>query len=129
MSEHVTDITTPEQLQELMSEGGPAGIIDFWANWCGPCKMMAPHFDAVAKEYADEPVQFYKLDTENYPELAAAFHVRSLPTVMVVHDGQILDVIIGAKDSHALAKKADWVLSKARGEGFFERLFGRKKKA
>ena len=127
MSDYVTDITTPEQLSEIMSEGGPTGIIDFWAGWCGPCKAMAPHFEAVAKQYADEPIQFYKLDTQNYPTLAAAFHVRSLPTIMLVNDGQILDAMIGAKDGHAIARKVDWALSKARGEGFFDRLFGRKK--
>ena len=126
MSEHVIHITKRTQLAELMRPGGPTGIIDFWAGWCGPCKMMGPHFDAVADEYADEPVVFYKLNTEEHPQLAASFNVRSLPTVLIVHDGQVLDVMIGAKDSRALAKKADWALSKARGEGFFDRLFGRK---
>jgi thioredoxin len=127
MSEHVTEITARAQLAELMREGGPTGIIDFWAGWCGPCKMMAPHFDAVAAEYADAPVRFYKLNTEQHPELAASFNVRSLPTVLIVHDGQVLDVLIGAKDSRALAKKTEWAMSKARGEGFFDRLLGRKK--
>ena len=127
MSTHVTHITTRDQLNDLMREGGPAGIIDFWADWCGPCKMMGPHFDAVAAEYADEPVNFYKVNTEHHPDLAQSFNVRSLPTVVIVNDGQILDAMIGAKDGRALAKKADWVLSKARGDGFLDRIFGKKK--
>ena len=127
MSEFVGTLSTRAQLTTLMSEGGPTAMIDFWADWCAPCKAMGPHFDAVAEAFKDEPIEFYKLNTEKHPDLAASFHVRSLPTLVLIHDGKIIDALIGSKDGQTLAKKADWLLSKARGDGFFDRLFGKKK--
>jgi thioredoxin len=124
MSEHTIDLTSKSQLERLMREGGGSAIIDFWAPWCGPCKAMAPHFDAAAEQMADEPVTFYKLNTQDHPQLAQRFNVRSIPTLMLVHNGEVLDVIVGAQDANKLAKRAKWLLSKARGEGFLSRLFG-----
>lgn len=127
MSEHAREITNKSELDAIMTDGGPTVMIDFWASWCGPCKMMAPHYEAVAEQFADEPIEFYKVNTEEHPELAAPFNVRSLPTIVVVHDGKILDALIGAQDARTLVKKGEWAMSKARGEGFFDRLLGRKK--
>ncbi len=125
---HVVEVTNREQLNGIMDAEGPTAMIDLWAAWCGPCRAMAPHFEAVAEHLADEPIEFFKLDTETHPDLAASFGVRSLPTVVMVDKGQIVDVLIGAKSGQQLADKAEWLMSKARGEGFFDRLLGRKKK-
>ncbi len=127
MAKNVIDITTREELNELMSAEGGSAIIDFWAGWCGPCMAMGPHFEAVADEYAEEPIQFVKINTEHHPELSASFNIRSLPTMVMVHNGEILDLSIGSQNAKAIAKKADWVMSKARGEGFLDRLIGRRK--
>ncbi len=124
MSDHIQELRSQSQLDELMREGGGSAILDFWAPWCGPCRAMAPHFDAVAEQFADEPVAFYKVNTQDHPELGQAFNVRSIPTLVLVHDGEILDVIIGAQDTRKLAKRAKWLISKANGEGFLSRLFG-----
>lgn len=125
MSEYTRELTSQSELQDLMEEGAEkTAIIDFWAPWCGPCKMMAPHFETAAEEMADEPVEFIKINTQNHPELSAPFHVQSIPTLVLVHDGEIIDTMIGAQDATRLQKKAKWLLSKARGEGFFKRLFG-----
>ena len=118
------EITSKAEIDEIMKEGGPAVMIDFWAAWCGPCRMMAPHFEAVAEAMADEPVKLMKLDTETYAQIAQAFNVRSLPTILLIHDGKVQDVLIGAKDAGTLKKKAEWLVSKARGDGFFKRIFG-----
>lgn len=121
--EYTQEISSKETLDEIMSDDGPTVMIDFWAGWCVPCRMMAPHFEAVAQAMADKPVVFYKLDTEAYPEFAQAFNVRSLPTIVMIHRGKVFDALMGAKDAATVQKKAEWLLSKARGESFFKRLF------
>jgi thioredoxin len=124
MSEAVESIDTQEAVEALMGPEGPAAIIDFWAAWCGPCKVMAPQYEAVAAELAGQPIKFYKLDTERHPELARAFNVRSLPTLLLVHRGEIKDALVGAQPASAIRKKAEWLLNKAAGKGLWARLFG-----
>ncbi len=123
MSDAVEEIVSQEQLETLMTPEGPAAIIDFWAGWCGPCKMMAPRFEAIAEEMKDEPVRFYKLDTENYPRLAAAFNVRALPTLLIIFKGEIRDALVGARPPQEIRKKAQWLAKKASGGGLLSRLF------
>ena len=122
----VTDIESRDALNEIMSDGGPTAMIDIWSETCGPCKAMAPHYDAVAEHFADEPISFYKINSSKHPQLAMSFNVRSVPTIMLVHNGEIIDGLVGARDANQLRKKAEWLMSKARGEGFFDRLFGKK---
>lgn len=121
---HTKELTTKEEIEELMKAEGPAALIDFWAPWCGPCRMMAPQYEAAAKAMEDEPVTFYKVNTQAHPELSAAFNVRSLPTVVAVHHGKIQDVLIGAQDCYSVKRVAERLVSRSRGEGIFRRLFG-----
>lgn len=124
MSDAVESIETQEAIEALMGPEGPAAIIDFWADWCGPCRMMAPHFEAVAAEFAGQPIKFYKLDTERHRALAAAFNIRSLPTLLLVHRGEIKDALVGAQPPGVLRKKAAWLVGKAEGKGIWAKLFG-----
>ena len=124
-TETIEAIETQEALEALMSPEGPAAIIDFWAGWCGPCRMMEPHFKAVAAELAGQPIRFCKLDTERHPELAAAFRVQALPTLLLVHRGEIKDALVGFRDAAAIRKRALWLVDKATGKGLLGRLFGR----
>ncbi len=129
-SEWYKDLSEQHEVEDIMREGGETAVIDFWAPWCGPCKAMGPHFETVARHFSkeDEPVSFYKVNTEAHQDLARAFNVRSIPTLVFVHDGEIADVHIGALDAHRLKKKVETHLSKARGEGFLTRMFGIGKK-
>ena len=129
MSEHThtTELTRREAVEALMSKEGGVGVIDFWAPWCGPCRTLAPQFAAVAEEYAEQPVTFYKLNTEAHPALSKAFNVRALPTLLFVHDGEIMDAHIGVISRKGLIDKVELLLSKARGESFWDRLIGRRK--
>jgi len=120
----IEDLKTREELEVLMSEDGGAAIIDFWSPTCGPCIAMAPHFEAVANELEDEPIRFVKINTASQPALARPFNIHSVPTLLFVNNGEILDVRVGALTGAALAKKAQWLLRKSRGEGFFSGLFG-----
>jgi thioredoxin 2 len=123
MSAAVESIDTQEALEALMGPEGPAAIIDFWAAWCGPCKMMAPQYEAVAASLIGLPIKLYKLDTERHPELARAFNIRSLPTLLLVHRGEIKDALIGAQPGATIRKKAEWLLHKAEGRGLWARIF------
>ena len=69
-------------------DGSNMVIVDFWAPWCGPCRMFAPTFEAVSEQYPD--VVFAKLNTEDQPELAASFNIRSIPTLMVFREKVII---------------------------------------
>ncbi len=124
MNPSVESIDTQEALEALMAPEGPAAMIDFWADWCGPCKAMAPQYEAVAAALAGRPIKFYKLDTERHPELARAFNIRALPTLLLVHRGEIKDALIGAQSAATIRRKAEWLLGKAEGKGLWSRLFG-----
>ncbi|MEY9874013.1 thioredoxin 1 [Streptacidiphilus sp. MAP12-33] len=77
-------------------------LIDFWASWCGPCRQFAPVYDKAAEENPD--VVFAKVDTEAQQELAAAFDIRSIPTLMVIRDRTVIFAQPGALPAPALAE-------------------------
>ena len=92
---------TNENLAEVMNSDMPV-VIDFWAEWCGPCRMVGPIVDELATEY-DGRVKVCKCDIEQCDEAVAKFGIRNIPTIIFVKGGQVVDKQVGA------AKKSDLV--------------------
>lgn len=78
---------------EVMKSDMPV-LIDFWAAWCGPCKMLSPVIAEIAEEYGDK-VKVGKVNVDEQPELASAFHVASIPTVVVMKEGKVTNLSVG----------------------------------
>lgn len=110
----LSSITTPLQLTDsnFASETAkyPVILVDFWAPWCGPCRMVAPAIDQLAKEYSGKVV-FGKLNVDENPRVASSFGVQSIPTMMVFKNGKVVDVIVGALPKGAIETKLKQHLS------------------
>lgn len=87
------ELTKENFEQEVLKSELPV-LVDFWASWCGPCKMLAPIVEEIAGEY-DGRAKVGKVNVDEQPELAAAFRVNSIPTVMAFKGGEVTDVSVG----------------------------------
>jgi thioredoxin 1 len=92
MAENITELTS-EDFDEKISKGN--WVIDFWAEWCGPCKMMAPEFEKAAHEMKGK-IKFGKINIEEQSELAQRFEVMSIPSLIMIKNGAEVDRTIGA---------------------------------
>jgi thioredoxin 1 len=90
---------TKENFDDTIKENDTV-LIDFWAEWCGPCRMFAPTYEAASEKYPE--IVFGKVDTEDQPELAGSFGIRSIPTLMVFRDQIVLYAQPGAIPGHML---------------------------
>lgn len=119
------DLETQEQVEAIMQQGGGTVVIDFWSPTCGPCMAMAQDFSDVAEQFERGEVRFCKVNTAEHPELAAPFNIRSVPTILFVHDGKILDGAVGRLSAQQLGEKSEWLLGKSqRKPGLLRRLLG-----
>ena len=84
-------------------------LVDFWAPWCGPCRMVAPVVDELSEEY-DGRVAFYKLNTDENPNVATSYGIRSIPTLLVFKNGEVAGQIVGFRPKSDLAKRLDEAL-------------------
>ncbi|GAB1372935.1 thioredoxin [Candidatus Kapaibacterium sp.] len=88
---HLTDA----EFQSVVIESQIPVVIDFWAAWCGPCRMIAPIIDEMANEFEGKAL-ITKIDVDNNPGVASKYGIRSIPTVLIFKNGEVVDQIIGA---------------------------------
>lgn len=97
-------IVTDANFDEIVGKSNQPILLDFWAAWCGPCRMIAPIIDSLAKEFAGKAV-IGKLNVDENQQTAARFGVQSIPTLLVLKNGHEVDRIIGAQPKEAIARK------------------------
>lgn len=85
-------------------------LVDFWAPWCGPCRMMGPIVDAMAGKYA-EKLKVTKVNVDEAADIAGRFGIRSIPTLMIFKGGEQVDMVVGAVPEAELAQRLDKVLA------------------
>ncbi|MDG7010681.1 MAG: thioredoxin [Nitrososphaerota archaeon] len=105
MTDSVVAVQASKFQEEVVKSPQPV-MVDFYADWCGPCKMMEPVIHQLSKEYAGK-VKFVKVDTDANQELAMQFGIMSIPTVMFFAKGKVEDIIVGAVPSAVLKSKLE----------------------
>ncbi len=105
MAEGVNEVTTATWDTEVLG-ADKLVMVDFWAVWCGPCRMVAPTVEELAKEYADKII-VAKLNTDENPDIASRYKIMGIPTIMFFKGGEKVDQIVGAVPKPQLKAKID----------------------
>ena len=93
MSENILELTSENFDEKVINSDIPV-LVDFWAEWCGPCKMLMPTINKVAADYQGKVV-VGKVNVDNHPTLAAEYNVRGIPNILVFHSGQVQEQLVG----------------------------------
>ena len=104
------EVTITIENFETLKNGQKPLVIDFWATWCGPCRMVAPIISEMAEKY-DGRIVVGKCDVEESEDLAAEFGIRNIPTVIFLKDGQVVDKIVGAMPKAKFEEKFEALAS------------------
>ena len=102
---NIVTLTDTNFKQEVLDSYMPV-LVDFWAEWCGPCKMVAPSLDDLASEY-DGKVKIGKVNIDDFQGLASEYGVRAIPTLLIFKDGQVADQIVGLRTKRDFKVKLD----------------------
>jgi len=94
---HVTD----SGFQKDVLQSSELALVDFWAEWCGPCKMLGPTIDALAEQYAGK-VKVMKMNVDENPDTPQQYHIRGIPTVLFFKGGQLVDQLVGNQPKDAI---------------------------
>ena len=108
----VTDLRNQTEFDRLVLASDKPTIIDFWAEWCVPCKATAPAFAAAAERLGDQ-VNFCKVNTEKNRTVAQSFNIRSIPTMIMMHQGEVIDIKVGATNQAGIEKMANKLIALA----------------
>ena len=96
-------VTSANFDSEVLKSDVPV-LVDFWAVWCGPCRMIGPHVDAIAEEFAGK-AKVFKVDTDSESELAGKYNIMSIPALLFFKNGQVADQVIGAVPKTEIANR------------------------
>jgi thioredoxin 1 len=103
----IVTLTQENFVQQALQSQTPV-LVDFWAEWCGPCKMIAPLLDELADEY-DGKVKIGKVNIDDQQELATQYGIRAIPTLLLINKGQVAEQLVGAKSKRDLKASLDRV--------------------
>jgi thioredoxin 1 len=107
---NITEVDDQNFEQEVIEAGKPV-LLDFWAPWCGPCRMVGPIVEQISEDYGDK-IKVGKLNTEQGQKVAATFGIRSIPTVILFDGPDVVDTIVGARPKMVFQKMIDRHLKK-----------------
>ncbi len=99
---------TADNFKETIKDG--VALVDFWAPWCGPCRMIAPVIEELAEEYEGK-AKICKVNTDEQPSIAGEYGIRSIPTILFFKDGELVDQMVGAAGKAVFAEKLDALLA------------------
>lgn len=109
MADNVLEFTDTNFKSEVLEASGPV-LVDFWAPWCGPCRMLTPTIEQLATDYSGR-VKIGKVNTDDNQQTAAEYRITSIPTVMLFKDGQLVDKVVGAPPKQHFTNMLDKALS------------------
>ncbi len=104
-SPNIVTLTEQNFAQEVLQSAAPI-LVDFWAEWCGPCKMIAPVLDELADEFVGR-ARVGKVNIDDHQSLAAQYNVRAIPTLLVFKQGEVVEQLVGAKSKRDLKASLD----------------------